>query len=70
MSSFKLVTIGFGLVLAGFLVPFLMVLEVLEPGFMLSFSAYFSSLFGLLLAFMGSATTSACVAGTVSDPPC
>ena len=53
MSSLKSVTIGFGLVLAGFLVPFLMVLGVLEPGFMLSFSAYFSSLVGLLLTFYG-----------------
>jgi hypothetical protein len=40
-------------VLAGFLVPFLMVLGVLEAGFVLSFSAYFSSLVGLLLAFYG-----------------
>jgi hypothetical protein len=53
MSSFKLVTIGFMLVLAGFLVPFLMVLGVLEPGFVLSFSAYFSSLVGLLLTLYG-----------------
>ena len=53
MSSSKLVAIGFALVLAGFLVPFLMVLEVLEAGFVLSFSAYFSSLVGLLLAFYG-----------------
>ena len=53
MSSFKLVATGFALVLAGFLVPFLMVLGVLDPGFVLSFSAYFSSLFGLLLAFYG-----------------
>jgi len=34
-------------------VPFLMVLGVLESGFTLSFSAYFSSLVGLLLAFYG-----------------
>jgi hypothetical protein len=40
-------------VLAGFLVPFLMVLGVLESGFTLSFSAYFSSLVGLLLALYG-----------------
>ena len=52
MSSF-VVGIGFVLVLAGFLVPFLMVLGVVEPGFVLSFSVYFSSLFGLLLAFYG-----------------
>jgi len=53
MSSLKLVTMGFALVLAGFLVPFLMVLGVLESGFTLSFSAYFSSLVGLLLALYG-----------------
>jgi hypothetical protein len=53
MSSLKLVTIGFALVLAGFLVPFLMVLGVLESGFTLNFSAYFSSLVGLLLALYG-----------------
>jgi hypothetical protein len=53
MSPLKLVTIGFVLVLAGFLMPFLMVLGVLESGFTLSFSAYFSSLVGLLLAFYG-----------------
>ena len=53
MSSSKLVAIGFALVLVGFLVPFLMVLEVLEAGFVLSFSAYFSSLVGLLLAVYG-----------------
>jgi hypothetical protein len=53
MSSLKTVTIGFVLVAAGFLVPFLMVLGVLESGFTLSFSAYFSSLVGLLLAFYG-----------------
>jgi hypothetical protein len=53
MSPLKLVTIGFVLVLAGFLIPFLMVLGVLESGFTLSFSAYFSSLVGLLLAFYG-----------------
>ena len=53
MSSFKLVAMGFALVLGGFLLPFLMVLGVLESGFMLSFSAYFSSLVGLLLTFYG-----------------
>jgi hypothetical protein len=53
MSSFNLVAMGFALVLAGFLVPFLIVLGVLEAGFVLSFSAYFSSLVGLLLAFYG-----------------
>ena len=53
MSRFKSVVLGFALVLTGFLVPFFMVLGVLEAGFVLSFSAYFSSLVGLLLAFYG-----------------
>jgi hypothetical protein len=40
-------------VLAGFLVPFLIVLQILEAGFVLSFSAYFLSLGGLLLGLYG-----------------
>jgi hypothetical protein len=53
MNSWLLIAISFVLILAGFLVPFLMVLGVLESGFTLSFSAYFSSLVGLLLALYG-----------------
>jgi hypothetical protein len=53
MNSWLLIVISFVLVLAGFLAPFLMVLGVLESGFALSFSAYFSSLVGLLLALYG-----------------
>ena len=33
-------TVGFVLILAGFLLPFLMVLQVLESGMVLSISAY------------------------------
>jgi hypothetical protein len=50
MNSWLLMAISFVLVLAGFLVPFLMLLQVVEPGLVLSFSAHFSSLGGLLLA--------------------
>lgn len=46
--------IGCMLIFAGFLLPFLMVLRVLEPGLALSFLAHSSSLVGLLLAFSGS----------------
>jgi hypothetical protein len=53
MNSWLLIAISFVLILAGFLVPFLMVLGVLESGFTLSFSADFSSLVGLLLALYG-----------------
>jgi hypothetical protein len=50
MNSWLLMAISFVLVLAGFLIPFLMVLQILEPGLVLSFSAHFSSLAGLVLA--------------------
>ena len=44
---------GLVLLLAGFLLPFLMVLQVLEVGFALSFLAHFSSLSGLVVALYG-----------------
>lgn len=53
MNPFALMVIGFTLVLGGFLVPFLMVLRLLEAGFALSFSAHFASLMGLFLALYG-----------------
>jgi hypothetical protein len=46
-------TVGFVLILAGFLLPFLMVLQVLESGLMLSFSAYCGSLVGLVFGLYG-----------------
>ena len=53
MRALTLMAIGFALLLAGFLVPFLMVLRVLEPGFALSFSSHLASLTGLLVALYG-----------------
>jgi hypothetical protein len=53
MNAWLPIAISFALVLAGFLLPFLMVLEVFEAGLVLSFSAYFSSLAGLVLAVYG-----------------
>jgi hypothetical protein len=53
MSPATSLAIGFVLVLAGFLAPFLMVLQVLESGLVLSFSAYCASLVGLFLALYG-----------------
>jgi hypothetical protein len=46
-------TVGFVLILAGFLLPFLMVLQVLESGLVLSISAYCASLVGLVLSLYG-----------------
>jgi hypothetical protein len=53
MSALNLMAAGLVLLLAGFLVPFLMVLRLLEAGFALSFLAHFSSLTGLLVALYG-----------------
>ena len=53
MNPWLLIALSFVLVLAGFFLPFLMVLQVLEPGLVLTFSAYFSSLAGLVLTLYG-----------------
>jgi hypothetical protein len=53
MSPVTSLAIGFALILAGFLLPFLMVLQVLESGLVLSVSAYCASLVGLVLSLYG-----------------
>ena len=53
LSAFKMIAAGLVLLLAGFLLPFLMVLQLLEAGFALSFLAHFSSLTGLVIALYG-----------------
>lgn len=53
INPFALIVIGFALIVAGFLLPFLMVLRLLEAGFALGFSAHFASLMGLFLALYG-----------------
>jgi hypothetical protein len=53
LSAFKMMAAGLVLLLAGFVLPFLMVLQLLEAGFALSFLAHFSSLAGLLVALYG-----------------
>jgi hypothetical protein len=53
MVRSRLLAAGFGLLLAGFLLPFLMVLRLLEPGLALSFVAYSSMLLGLILTLAG-----------------
>ena len=49
MNSWLLIALSFVLLLLGFLVPFLMVLQLFEPGLALSFAAHFLSLAGLVL---------------------
>jgi hypothetical protein len=53
LSAFKVMAAGLVLLLAGFLLPLLMVLQLLEAGFVLSFLAHFSSLSGLVIALYG-----------------
>lgn len=53
MSPRNLILIGFVLVLFGFVVPFLMVLQVLKSTFLLSFVSYGASMVGLMLGMIG-----------------
>ena len=58
MSRFKpnkMILTGFVLVVLGWVLPFLMMLRVLEPSFFLSFLSYGASITGLLLGIIGSA---------------
>jgi hypothetical protein len=48
-----IIGLGFVLVLAGFVLPFLMVLRVIPPSFALSFFSYAASTAGLFLGLIG-----------------
>jgi hypothetical protein len=49
-----LLGVGLALMLIGVLLPLLMVLQMLEPTFFLSFFAFGSSFLGLMLGIVGS----------------
>jgi len=53
LSPLQLMVIGFVLLVIGFILPFLMVLRILEPALLLGFIAYLSSLLGLVLGVIG-----------------
>ena len=59
LSSRAIILIGFILVLLGFLLPFLMVMKMLESTFFLNFFSFTASLIGLFLGLMGSAQMAA-----------
>ena len=46
--------VGFVLVLIGFLLPFLMVVQEIKASFLFSFISYGASVAGLVLGFIGS----------------
>ena len=52
-SPLNLMIYGFLLLLLGFLLAFGMVIGVLEPGFLLSFVSYSTSLAGLIVGLFG-----------------
>jgi hypothetical protein len=52
----KIIVIGFFLVLSGFVVPFLMVLQIVKASFLLSFLSYGASIAGLFLGIIGAAS--------------
>lgn len=56
ISGARLMLIGLVLLLAGVILPLLMVLRILEPSFFLSFLGYIASVSGLLLGIIGAAT--------------
>jgi hypothetical protein len=51
----RLIAIGFVLVMLGFVVPFLMVLDIIVSTFVLNFLSYGASISGLLLGILGTA---------------
>ena len=45
--------LGFIMLVVGFVLPFVMVLRIVEPTLFLNFFAYLVSLFGLIIGFVG-----------------
>lgn len=48
-----IILLGFFLVLTGFVLPFAMVLRIVQPSFLLSFLSWGSSVAGLFLGIIG-----------------
>jgi hypothetical protein len=59
LGSWRMFAVGLALVLFGFLVPFLMVLDIIEPGMILGFASYAASIVGLLIGIVAAAWRSA-----------
>ncbi len=55
MGPIGLMVIGFVLLIFGVSVPFLMIIQVLEPGFLLIFLSYVASVGGLIMGVIASA---------------
>ncbi len=55
MRAWQIILIGFLLCLSGVILPFLMVLKILESTFLLNFLSYTASILGLFLGIIGAA---------------
>lgn len=55
LAPWKIIAIGFVLVLLGFVLPFLMVVRVIPSTLFLSFLSYGTSIAGLFLGLIGAA---------------
>jgi len=56
LQPWKIILIGFLLVLLGFLIPFLMVIDIIEANLLLSFLSHGASVAGLFLGLIGAAS--------------
>lgn len=55
LSPVGMMIVGFGLLVVGFIIPFLMILQIIKPGFFLAFLSYAASMSGLFLGVIGAA---------------
>lgn len=55
LGPIQLMIIGFILLVTGFALPFLMMIKLMEPTFLLILLAYLSSVGGLVIGVLGSA---------------
>ncbi|MEW6029106.1 MAG: hypothetical protein ACOYZ8_17465 [Chloroflexota bacterium] len=56
MKPQRVLLLGFILVFSGFVVPLLMVMRVIPPGFVLGFLSFAASVSGLFLGLIGAAS--------------
>lgn len=56
MKPERILLLGFALVFSGFVIPLLMVMRIIPPGFMLGFLSFAASVGGLFLGLIGAAS--------------
>ncbi len=53
LTPVQMMWLGFGLLLVGWILPFLMVLRIVEPTLLLNFASFFASFIGLIVGLIG-----------------